>query len=340
MTQALETSPASRSRGAADLVPARLDDLTLVRIATLRGAATPAALARELRPLAPSLFNDARWFGAIEQSLSRLRGARQVDARGRATSPATAMKRLGLRVGTPWRTVYNQTLPGLGLAIAAADARAYQRLTDHDAWAGAVVARFRGIWREGPPPSWTVVADTVVWQALRLAGKPKRTPPEIRSHFLRQALGHAAAPPARVLHYLAAHEVSAVRPDLRSLREALARRWLEGAEARAQAPSAPPNPLAEFAGAVRDAAAHAVVGVFGRHKVFIAPLWRTLRIHPAVAGMSLEDFKRQLVAANRAGLLSLARADLVAAMDPRDVAESEVRHLEARYHFVDREETP
>jgi hypothetical protein len=27
-------------------------------------------------------------------------------------------------------------------------------------------------------------------------------------------------------------------------------------------------------------------------------------------------------------------------MDPRDVAESEITHLEARYHFVDREGTP
>lgn len=56
--------------------------------------------------------------------------------------------------------------------------------------------------------------------------------------------------------------------------------------------------------------------------------------------MPLDAFKRQLLSAHKAGLLVLARADLVAAMNPRDVAESETAHLEARYHFVEREGEP
>jgi hypothetical protein len=41
-----------------------------------------------------------------------------------------------------------------------------------------------------------------------------------------------------------------------------------------------------------------------------------------------------LVAAHPRGDLTLTRADLVAAMDPKDVAASETRHLNATYHFI------
>jgi len=51
---------------------------------------------------------------------------------------------------------------------------------------------------------------------------------------------------------------------------------------------------------------------------------------------SLADFKKRLVAAHRAGLLTLARADLVEAMDRWDVAKSEAAYLSATYHFIRR----
>ena len=80
-------------------------------------------------------------------------------------------------------------------------------------------------------------------------------------------------------------------------------------------------------------------GRFGR-KVFIAALWRRLRTAPSFHGMPFSDFKRKLVEAHRAGLLVLARADLVGAMDPQEVADSEtdVRAASgstmAQFHFV------
>ena len=81
-------------------------------------------------------------------------------------------------------------------------------------------------------------------------------------------------------------------------------------------------------------------GTFGGRKVFISTVWRGVREQPAFRDLSLEQFKRELVAAHKAGLVSLARADLTAAMDAAAVRESETTHLEARYHFVERERTP
>ena len=48
----------------------------------------------------------------------------------------------------------------------------------------------------------------------------------------------------------------------------------------------------------------------------------------------MNAFKQRLVEANSKGLLRLSRADLVSAMDPELVAESETRYLNARFHFV------
>jgi hypothetical protein len=51
--------------------------------------------------------------------------------------------------------------------------------------------------------------------------------------------------------------------------------------------------------------------------------------------MPLVDFKQRLLAAHRAGGVTLVRADLTGAMDPELVRESETAHLDTRYHFVD-----
>lgn len=70
-------------------------------------------------------------------------------------------------------------------------------------------------------------------------------------------------------------------------------------------------------------------GRFGSRKVFISALWNAMP-----GGMSLEQFKRRLVDLNRASLIELARADLVAAMDPELVQMSETSSLGSTYHFV------
>ena len=92
--------------------------------------------------------------------------------------------------------------------------------------------------------------------------------------------------------------------------------------------------LADVAAAVRRGVA--AIGQdanerYGTCKVFLAAAHAALRGEGAV---NLEAFKRRMVAAHRAGLLVLARADLVAAMPRATVAASEVSEDGAEFHFV------
>jgi hypothetical protein len=100
---------------------------------------------------------------------------------------------------------------------------------------------------------------------------------------------------------------------------------------------APPKPWddAELISAVQRAtAAVPATGRFGDDRVFVSAIWRQLDEGAAFPGLTLDGLKRRLIAANREQRLTLARADLVGAMDPREVAASEIRHLNSTFHFV------
>ncbi len=75
---------------------------------------------------------------------------------------------------------------------------------------------------------------------------------------------------------------------------------------------------------------------FGTTKVFIAAIWRRLSADPRFAGMTEAQFKRRLLEAQRARLLDMARADLVGAMNHREVMASQIgsRQEGFEFHFV------
>jgi len=132
--------------------------------------------------------------------------------------------------------------------------------------------------------------------------------------------------------------VAAPRPELRALRDALVRGWLAGrmlGDAAAAARAAP-----DFATDVLGAAARVVDGRFGDRKVFVSAVWGELRRDPRWADLALAGFKGRLLAAYRARELVLARADLVAAMDPALVAASEIAADGASFHFIVKEPAP
>lgn len=73
-------------------------------------------------------------------------------------------------------------------------------------------------------------------------------------------------------------------------------------------------------------------GRFGDRKVFINAVWA--RVSPHFPGMSMASFKDKLVHAHRDGLLQLARADLVQAMNQDAVEESEILSGVSSFHFI------
>ena len=73
---------------------------------------------------------------------------------------------------------------------------------------------------------------------------------------------------------------------------------------------------------------------FGPHKVFIHHVYEAAK--PQLGTMSLEHFKQRLPHQHRTGLLTMERADMVAAMDPRKVSASETHDDGATHHFLRR----
>lgn len=72
---------------------------------------------------------------------------------------------------------------------------------------------------------------------------------------------------------------------------------------------------------------------FGESKVFISSVWTQLEERAVMWG-TLAAFKAWLVEENRSGMVRLARADLVSAMDPEMVSASEVEERGASWHFI------
>jgi len=78
------------------------------------------------------------------------------------------------------------------------------------------------------------------------------------------------------------------------------------------------------------------IGAEGRfgEKVYVSAIWHTIERDRKAGDLSLDHFKRWLVRANRDGWLVLARADLIGAMDAKQVNESEINDRGATFHFV------
>ncbi len=74
----------------------------------------------------------------------------------------------------------------------------------------------------------------------------------------------------------------------------------------------------------------------GTDKVFVADVFDTLESEGKTSGIGMEEFKEILLVLNRKGLVQLARADLVGAMDPVRVRRSEIRFVDSvsSYHFI------
>jgi hypothetical protein len=302
------------------IIEDRLEALVLARIATSARPLSAADIAKALQRFAPADQSEAVW----RERVAGVQRAFEVsDPR------AELERRIGAHAARTWAQLVDKVLPALALGVAPGDVKRLARLTGRDAWTAAIAARALGVWSHGPPPSLAAACDAFAWRALGLPGKPKRCPPEIRAVFLQRSLATDPGPPDRLLRLFAAKHLGAPRGELRALRDALVRTWLQGREVASHTHG--------FAAQVRDVARTATTGVFGDRKVFVASVWDALRRDPAYATLTLDGFKARLLGAHRDGDLVLARADLVAAMDPDLVAASEITADGAAFHFIVRE---
>lgn len=146
--------------------------------------------------------------------------------------------------------------------------------------------------------------------ARAVAGKLRAMPPDRR----RAAMGHIRGRDPGMAAAIAGLGLSSGEP---------AATPGMGPHRVAPEPAPAELPLDEFARKVVDTARGMDTGRFGDDKVFISHLYRRMQSDPALAGMDLDTFKRKLAEANNKRHLDVSRADLVQAMDPDDVRESE-----------------
>jgi hypothetical protein len=184
------------------------------------------------------------------------------------------------------------------------------------------------------------VRDRLLWRQLGVETDRPFSLSAVQAHLLGKLLDSEAKDPRKAVEQLAARSAGATRVDAEAVRLAVLRQWALP-DSETQVPSEAPTPsteqdtgsedsVASFAERVLAVARALPSGRFGENKVFISHVWKALQPEWG----NREAFDVALLEANRAQHLSLTRADLVAAMDPRDVAESEVRSFGASFHFV------
>jgi len=199
----------------------------------------------------------------------------------------------------------------------------------------AGVERARSLLRTAKSGKWPKL---LVGYSLGLSSLTKNA---IRVALLRElcAIPEGTSLPTALDMFLLQH---LAQPGAKNIEQAVIRRAL-GLSAQEQKPQKEPRPpspdLKQFAESVIEAARHTREGWVG-NKVFISRVWKEIQNEGKFAGMTIDAFKSQLVQANHQRLLSLSRADLAPLLDQQDVLASEIRHMDATFHFlvVDRHE--
>jgi hypothetical protein len=321
----------------------RLSVLILAWLLTKPDGGTRSELDRALKPILGQRWSIGEQRRVIDEAVESLertglttrvrKSALKLSESGRRAG-CGALKVEGLPEEIGWKTLKRYLLtPALGISLPC----------DADKVRAAAIAR-RYQPTIGASPTMPQAIDAVVWSELGVEPRKRLTLKAVREVLLNRALGTTKPLDLKTAFVqLAAKAVGARRTSANELQIAAIGLWLKGSEiaptAKAQGDAASMPSVVEplnddaFAARVLEAARTSKTGRFGDDKVFISHVLRKLAQEGTVEDDS-DAFKARLIAAHRRGLLSLSRADLVEAMDPKDVEASEARYLRATFHFV------
>jgi hypothetical protein len=251
-----------------------------------------------------------------------------------------------------WSQVRDKHLPSLALGIPPGSERAKKVCTETGLTAAVLGERY-GVHDASTPMA---VCDAMIAELLGMPRGPL-TLERIRAHVLLRRIDRSSkgmpSPDekgyaSKLAAWIACSAVGASGTQ-RKMSRALGRRWVSG-ETQPPAKGAPdivvvqpPQPLPTGApppqppnllDVVRDIIPR--VGAEGRfgEKVYVSAIWHTIERDRKAGDLSLDHFKRWLLRANRDGQIVLARADLIGAMDAKQVNESEINDRGATFHFV------
>jgi hypothetical protein len=341
----------------------RLGELALAWLVTReesRGARSD--LSRALKSFTEHRWGASEWNTRLDETLVALETAGLARRQGRNAFELTSQGRthvhtwLGVKKleGVSWKKLKSTYLLARVLELTPSSGT-LARLGTADGMRAVLVQKQLGTATPGSR-SLTQVRDALCWKQLGIETDKPFTLAAVQAVLLARAMQSSReAEPTQAMRQLAARSVGAKRSDAESLRLAALRSWLVPASEPLTAPpsspeSAPRNVLAgpidpaffdtapapedlpTFAQRVKEAAKASTTGRFGEDKIFISHVWRTLR--EQARNLDERTFKDKLVEANRARLLNLSRADLVEAMDPADVSDSETQYLGVTFHFI------
>jgi hypothetical protein len=348
----VRTSPAPGSSGRetdserGPLAFEKLEVLILARLSVMRPSPiSDAQVARSLQPVLARRLTPNEWRESYSRAVSSLRQAAQIEperlvltAAGRDRLKAALRLRSAPKV-KDWREFRSRYLPHLVFAGARPRERIDPRL--------AVLAEHLGV-----PIAARSTTESVLgaWLKRQLEFEGKPSLEGVGLALLGRELGlRQKQKPAALLRQSLAVLSGATKDSADAVLDACLARWAfshaerssaaapEPAPARAATPRKLDDAFVQRAARKIERATRAPnARRFGPDKVFIASVWESLARDPELCALGEAGFKKLLVEAHRRGLVGLERADMVAAMDPRDVAASETRHLSATYHFIAR----
>jgi hypothetical protein len=323
----LTTAPATLAAGV-------VADLVLVRMAL------PNAAPKKIREDLDKLLQAGMSAPELDDMRNDLTSAGFLTKGKRNTFALTAAGReralrfLGVAEWPPrvtWSTVITRYLfpkaAGLSANVAA-------KLDNADKLAAFVLKRKYGL-DAGAGSTLNQVAEAIACKEL---GFPEETTiTGLLCAVLSRLMGSGRLTKEQIIKQLPLFETGLTASGADAVRRKVVRDWLSAAPCALLSPAVPTEPLdlAAFAATVRALAANSPPqDRFHDNKVFIVALWRASQREPSLQRFSLSEFKRRLIEANAQQLLHLSRADLVQAMDPQLVSDSEIVHQNATFHFV------
>jgi hypothetical protein len=331
-----------------------IGSLVLARLLSTRDKGdTAAKIKKDLEPLLVHRWEGAALTERIDRALGELESSGLVVlARGKSKKamPKVMLTAAGRQQGldflgvvqlkpkTTWGSLKKTYLPACALALPASSDATFKALSTQNGFKAVLLTKQFSLPLAGCP-TLKDATGALAWKLIGFDSNKAFSVAEVQKALLDRELGeHRPASSKKAINRLLAQRLGARRDDPKELREAVLRGWIDEHDLIGQEPPSLPPPLEfdlpSFAERVKATARACPTGRFGDSKVFVAHVWRTLQSDPLFRAMDLTAFKERLAEANNARLLDLSRADLVQAMDPNDVRQSEVHYLNATFHFV------
>lgn len=318
----------------------RLKHLILARLLAKGRPPVYSDIERGLRPyfLADSLLGKEAWRDTLKNSLEELQDAGLLRSKpleltdcGRSETEKLLFAS-ETATSVPWRTLRNRYVIARALEIEPRSKTEWRRLATADGTRAAVLRQHFQL-PLTVVPTLSKVLDAIAWQQLSQSHDVDDlfTTRFDRRAVLRVTLLNGSKVKDQGVA-LATIVSGAKNASADNLRQAIITRWVHD-----QQPSEVSDTtfdLTKFARRVSELASEGSTGRFGDDKIFISHVWRRYCSEGGGVEMTRREFDRHLVDANRESLLTLARADLVSAMSPEDVQQSEIQLSNSSFHFI------